>query len=913
RGVYKTTDGGKNWRKVLYINEETGIADLITDPTNPNKLIAATWEHARKPWTFNSGGKGSGIHISYDGGETWKKIEGKESGLPKGNLGRIGLAMAYSKPNIIYALVEAKKNGLYKSVDGGHKWTKISEENIGNRPFYYAELYVDPGNENRIWNLYSYVSKSEDGGKTFKTILDYRKGVHPDHHALWIHPHNPNYLINGNDGGLNISRDGGKNWRFIDNLPLGQFYHINHDMDYPYNVFGGMQDNGTWVGPSSVWKSGGIRNSDWQEVLFGDGFDVVLRRDDNRYGLGMSQGGNIYHFDRETGYNQYIKPIHPEGVELRFNWNAALAQHPKEDCGFYFGSQFLHKSMDCGMSWEIISPDLTTNDSIKQKESANSGGLTLDVTQAENYTTIASVAPSPVDDQVIWVGTDDGNLQLTRDGGKNWENLASRLTTSPAGSWIPQIEVSARNAGEAFVVVNNYRRNDWTPYLYHTNNFGQSWTQLANAKEVKGYVQCVVQDPEEPNLLFMGTDRGLYFSLNKGQKWTQWTNDYPSVSTRDLKIHPREHDLIIGTFGRAIWILDDIRPLRAIARSNGEVLNKAFSAFPAPNAYLAEYRSVDGVRFTADAHFIGNNKGSNAALTLWVKPEKKETKAAKAMKEEKKEKKKKKQKKEGEGEEKMEKKGKEKKKKSDDKVRVVVMDSQGDTLRHFSRKLKEGINRISWRLDTDGVSYPSYRDPRPNSDPPRGPRVLPGTYKLVFNYKDHLDSTMVKVHKDPRLNLSDEKLVKEYEFRQSFNQWIEKATEGFNRLKAAKKTIKLVNSQMVNVADSLKTDLNKEGKAMQDSIDQLMQLYMLPQKTKGIRRSTGKLNSTIWRAMGYVGTGSGAVAPNGENAINQAKTAIEETLEKVNAFFTNDWAEYQKKVEAIQYSLFKEYEPIRLE
>ena len=327
RGVYKTTDGGKTWKKVLYINDQTGVADLVVDPANPNKLIAAMWEFGRKPWFFNSGGKGSGLHISYDGGENWKKITEKE-GLPKGDLGRIGIAIAPSKPNIVYALVEAKKNALYKSTDGGHHWKMVADKNVGNRPFYYAEIYVDPKNENRIWNLWSYVSKSEDGGKTFETILDYGKRVHPDHHAFWIHPDDPDYLINGNDGGLNISRDGGANWEFIDNLPLAQFYHINYDMDFPYNVAGGMQDNGSWIGPSKVLKRGGIRNEDWQEVLFGDGFDVVMRRDNNRYGWGMSQGGNIAYFDRETGRTQNVKPLHPEGIELRFSWNAAFSSKP---------------------------------------------------------------------------------------------------------------------------------------------------------------------------------------------------------------------------------------------------------------------------------------------------------------------------------------------------------------------------------------------------------------------------------------------------------------------------------------------------------------------------------------------------------------------------------------------------------
>ncbi|MFT7451746.1 MAG: photosystem II stability/assembly factor-like uncharacterized protein, partial [Patescibacteria group bacterium] len=410
RGVYKTTNGGTTWKKILYIGEEIGVADMVVDPSNPNKLLVAMWEFGRKPWTFNSGGKGSGMHLTYDGGKTWKKITPKE-GLPKGELGRMGLAFAPSKPNIVYALVEAKENAFYKSTDGGEKWKKMAtDDKIGNRPFYYSDIFVDPHNENRIISIHSVITKSEDGGKTFESFVGWN--VHPDHHAFWIHPDDPNFMIDGNDGGLNISYDGGQNWRFAENLPLAQFYHIDYDMEIPYNICGGMQDNGSWVGPSSVWKRGGIRNSDWQEVLFGDGFDVALRHDDSRYGWGMSQGGYLSYFDRLTGHTQYIRPAHPDGEKLRFSWNAALAKVPNTSCGIYYGSQYVHRSLDCGQSWEIISPDLTTNDSTKQKQD-ESGGLTKDVTAAENFTTILAIAPSPVDKDVIWVGTDDGNLQLT--------------------------------------------------------------------------------------------------------------------------------------------------------------------------------------------------------------------------------------------------------------------------------------------------------------------------------------------------------------------------------------------------------------------------------------------------------------------------------------------------------------------
>ena len=752
RGVYRTKDGGKTWEKVLYVNEETGVGDMVGDPNNPNKLIVGLWEFGRKPWFFNSGGKGSGIHITYDGGDSWTQITSDE-GLPEGELGRVGLAIASSKPSIVYALVEAKKNALYKSVDGGHKWSKVSDKNIGNRPFYYAEIYVDPKNENRIWNLWSYVSKSEDGGKTFKTILNYGKRVHPDHHAFWIHPDDPDYIIEGNDGGLNISRDGGTNWEFIDNLPLAQFYHINYDMDVPYNVMGGMQDNGTWIGPSAVWKSGGIRNADWQEVMFGDGFDVMLRRDNNRYGWAMSQGGNIGYFDRETGQVLRIKPLHPDGIELRYNWNAALAQNPFHDCGIYFGSQFVHKSLDCGQSWEIISPDLTTNDTTKQKQ-AESGGLTLDVTQAENYTTILAIEPSPLDEQLIWVGTDDGNVQLTRDGGKNWQNLAARLSGLPKGSWIPQIVASTKNAGEAFVVANDYRRNNFKPYLYHTSDYGQSWKRLVDEQKVKGHCLAIAQDTEMPDLLFLGTDYGLYISFDGGNNWQQWTNDFPSVSTADLKIHPREQDLIVGTFGRAAWILDDIRPLREIARTKAKVLQKPFAAFTPAPAILSSYRSVDGSRFGADGDFVGTNKSRGVLLTVWAKKEEKDKATdAKPKKQKAKSDSPKTDKKEAD------KKDKKPSGPKNKKVKVQVFTMQGDTLYTFYRKLESGMNRFSWNLRRKGPHFPSRREVKPDDNDPWGPHVLPGNYKLVLTYGDFSDSTSVEVKADSKNSLQCPKLA----------------------------------------------------------------------------------------------------------------------------------------------------------
>lgn len=911
RGVYRSKDGGKSWERILFVNNQTGVADLIVDPSNPNKLIAAMWEYGRKPWTFNSGGAGSGLYVTLDGGDTWEK-RSEADGLPKGPLGRIGVAIARNKPNILYALIEAKENGLYKSIDGGKKWSLVSTKNIGDRPFYYSELYVDPLNENRIYNVFSLVSRSEDGGHTFETLLPYF-GVHPDHHSFFIHPTDPNFLIDGNDGGLNISHDGGKNWRFVENIPVGQFYHVNYDMSIPYQIGGGLQDNGSWVGPSSVWQQGGIRNAHWKEVFFGDGFDVAFRPDNSRFVYAMAQGGSLGYVDTETGKTNYIKPTSPNDTELRFNWNSGFAQDPFNNCGIYYGSQFVHYSKDCGQSWEVISPDLTTNDTAKQKPHL-SGGLTLDATNAENHTTILAIGPSAVDQKVIWVGTDDGNVQVTRDGGKTWTNVAKNMPGYKAGSWIPYIEVSAKNAGEAFVVVNDYRRNDFKPYVFHTTDYGQTFRRIVDENQVSGYVHCIVQDVQEPKLFWLGTDHGLYFSIDGAATWNKWNNGYPSVPTADLKIHSRDADLIIGTFGRSFWILDDIRPFRELARTGGKVLDQPFKVFAAPDAYLAEFRSFDGVRFPGNSLFSGANRSPDAWITIWNKPAAKEMPppvAVPAVIIDNKGKKDKEVKTPPVPT--VEPKKKPADEKKPEKVKVIVIGAAGDTVRTFSAKLDTGITRINWRLNRNGVRYPSRQEPKPDEDAPGGPSVLPGIYKVVFIYGKDKDSTQVNVKVDPRLKpaLNDLK-AQDMAFKEA-EKVIKIAAQGFDKLQEAKATIRRVDQALANAPDSTRQKMTKLGKALQDSIAKLEKLYMQPDDAKGIQREDDNLMSTLGEAGQYIDASSGAPNQAAQRTMEKARKHTGRVIEAINGFFTKSFVPYQQKVEQIQFSLFKPYKPLKLE
>ncbi len=897
RGVYKSTDGGKSWRRVLFVNGLTGCAELIADPHNPNKLFAAMWEYRRWPWFFKSGGPGSGLYVSYDGGETWEKRADRH-GLPKGELGRIGIAIARSKPEVVYALIEAEENALYRSDDGGLHWRKTTSENVGGRPFYYAEIYVDPKNENRIYSLHTFINRSEDGGKTFETWIGWK--IHLDHHAFWIHPDNPDYIINGNDGGLNITYDGGRTWRYAENIPVGQFYHVNIDDDVPYNVYGGLQDNGSWVGPSAVWRSGGIRNSDWQEVLFGDGFDVLPQRDDNRYLFAMSQGGELHHVDRKTGQTRYIKPMHPEGLPLRFNWNAPIAQDPFRDGGIFFGSQFLHYSPDYGQTWEVISPDLTTNDTTKQKQ-RESGGLTPDVTSAENHCTLLAIAPSPVEKGVIWVGTDDGQLQLTRNGGRTWENLTERLPGCPKNAWIPHIEVSVRNAGEASVVVNHYRHNDWAPYLYHTTDYGRKWKRLVDEKDIPTFCLSIVQDPEVPELLFLGTDQGLYFSLDYGKNWAAWPRPtaekpggLPAVPVQDMKIHPREGDLILGTFGRGIWILDNLAPLRDMARRQRE--DRPLRLMSPQTAYLAAWRSYDGPRFSADALYEAPNKPSGARIPLWLSPQL-------ALQSEKKE-----------ADAPQQRTSANNRRRSgsspralQEKATVFVLSAAGDTLRRWRAEVDTGFNWLSWSLDTRGVDFPSNREPEPDRlEPGGGPRVLPGTYRISVQWREHIDSTRLEVKDDPRLSLSPAQRRAKAEALHRFYTTVDRAKQAYDRLKKAEKDIQTVETALANTPDSLKKEVLERGKALRDSIAALKELFFAQKEGKGIQRNPDKLNDHLNRAISYLNASPGEPNATAQTAVRAAEKSVEEVIAQVNALLGTPWNEYRQKVEQVPIKLLSD-------
>ncbi|TVZ55278.1 photosystem II stability/assembly factor-like uncharacterized protein [Lutibacter sp. Hel_I_33_5] len=904
RGVYKTTDGGKTWKQILYNNIKTGAADLIMDPTNPNKLIAAMWEHKRDPWFFKSGGKGSGLYITHDGGENWKKITDKE-GFPKGDLGRIGVAISRSNPDVIYALVEAKKNALYKSEDGGFKWKMVSNKRgIGNRPFYYSEIYVDPINENKLYTVFTYVNVSQDGGKSWNQLMPaYRanNGVHPDHHAWWIHPTNGKFMIDGNDGGLNITKDGGKTWRFIGNLPVAQFYHINVDNEFPYNVYGGMQDNGSWRGPAYVWKAQGIRNSYWQEISFGDGFDVVPDKDDSRFGWSMSQQGFVSRYDYKTGNNYSVRPTHVDAnVKLRFNWNAAINIDPFDNSTLYFGSQFVHKSTDKGLTWKVISPDLSTNNPEKLKQ-AESGGLTMDATGAENHCTVLVIEPSVIEKNMLWVATDDGQVHITQNGGATWTNVAKNIKGLPENSWITQIKASNKNKGEALLVANDYRRFNYTPYAYRTKNYGKTWERIVDENDVESYALCIIEDPINKNLLFLGTDDGLYISVDAGNKWTKWTEGFPTVPVKDLIIQPREHDLVIGTFGRAAWVLDDIRPLRAIAK-NKAVLKDKFKLFKPPSAYQARYQQPTGSRFGGDALYNAENRSRGALMQFYVnKPEEKKKKDEKVN---------------GKKKDEIQKKVQDDKKSIKyDSIKFEIF--SGNTLiRTLKRKTpkENGIHQGVWYMREKGVARPS-RTVRKQSSEPSGVTVKPGIYRVKATFGDVVSEQNIKVAFDPRLQMSSSAINQKYAVSKELEGYQKTMAGALKQLAESKNIVKEFTKKLKKEDKKKYKDQIKASSKISKKIDSLQAIYLgKVDKRQGITRNPEvTVNQRLFLAKRYVGSRYGEQTDTERQLIRQFKNSLKDALEKTNTFFNKDWKAYKSLTEKIIISPFKETKNYQLD
>jgi photosystem II stability/assembly factor-like uncharacterized protein len=748
------------------------------------------WEFRREPWFFTSGGPGSGFYVTRDGGESWARYT-ESHGMPAGDLGRIGLAVAPSDPDVVYALVEAERSALLRSDDGGRTWQTMStDRGVANRPFYYADIFVDPENELRLYSLSSRILVSEDGGRSFEPM---GSDVHPDFHAMWIDPGNGRHMLVGTDGGLWESRDRAATWRLFDNLPVGQFYHVSVDDAVPFNVFGGMQDNGSWRGPSDLWEVGGIRSYHWKEIAFGDGFNAMLDARDPSYGYAMSQGGNLQRFDLRTGERKSIRPWAPDGIDLRFNWNSPLAFDPFEVGTIFYGSQFVHKSPDRGHTWQIISPDLTTNDPEKQRQ-RQSGGLTTDATGAENHTTLLAIAPSPAEPELIWTGSDDGQVHVARAGGGTWEDVTGRIRGVPEATWIPHIEASRHAGGTAYVVFDDHRRGSWETYLYRTEDYGRRWENIGRDKAIDGFLHTVEEDPVTPNLLFAGGELGLWVSLDRGESWFKWTHGLPTAPVRSLQIHPRDHDLVIGTHGRALWVLDDIRPLQALA-SDPSVMTAQLHLFEAPVAYLRHAAAVDGYHFAGDALFRGQTRPAGALLTYWVGGP------------------------------------------AGDSVELSISNVEGVPVRSLEAPARPGLNRIVWDLREDTPAVPE--EERRGRSRTQAPEVLPGTYFVEARLGGATSETSVAVLPDPRVEVPLSERVEKH-------QAIQAALDLDRRLGAARalterirtaldRTVELLAERDVEGAD----DIREAAGALARALDEASSEEEVSRYRRGVRTLDG--------------------------------------------------------------------------
>jgi photosystem II stability/assembly factor-like uncharacterized protein len=611
RGLYKTTDGGKSWEKILYTNEKTGCADVVMDPRNPDVLLASMWQFRRTPYSFASGGPGSALYKSTDGGKNWRKIT---QGLPTGEFGRIALAIAPTAPDNMLAIVESANTSLLISSDGGESWKyQSATSNVTARPFYFSTLIIDPKDPKRVYRPSFSLSISNDGGYSFSEASDAGGWVHSDHHALWINPNNTHHMYLGTDGGVYMSLDHGVTWSHLNTLPVSQFYHVQADDKSPYNVYGGLQDNGSWRGPSQ--SAGGIENRDWDNVGGGDGFWVQPDGSDPNIVYSESQGGNISRFNTLTNQNKFIQPQAQKGEpKLRWNWNTPLVRGTANPKTLYCGAQFLYKTTDKGNTWQRISPDLTTNDTIKQKQ-YSSGGLTVDNTSAENHCTIFSIGPSLLDENLIYVGTDDGNIQVTRDGGKNWELISKNIPGVPAGTWVSRVEPSRHNKNTVYATFDNHAYGDMKTYAAKSTDGGKTWTSISTGSVLQGYAHVIVEDTQNPDLLFLGTEFGLYISNDAGKNWVLYKAKLPEyVAVRDIVVHPKTNDVIMATHGRGVMIIDDIAPIRQLTP---ELLKKDAALLPTRPAAVTSGHY--GQAFPNTGSYAGPNATELAVIQYYLK------------------------------------------------------------------------------------------------------------------------------------------------------------------------------------------------------------------------------------------------------------------------------------------------------
>jgi photosystem II stability/assembly factor-like uncharacterized protein len=778
RGVFLTTDGGATWTKTLYLDDKHGCADLDVNPANPNVLYAAMWRFERSPWNHTSGSEQSGIFRSVDGGRTWNKLT---NGLPK-LLGRAGVKVAPSQPETVYIACESKEGTFYRSTNAGENWHEMTRNReVVSRGFYYADLRVDPKDENRVYAIATSLMVSIDAGRTWRTISN---RTHSDYHGLWIDPQDPNRIWQANDGGIAVSYDRGETWETVNNLPLGQFYQVHADNRAPfYNVTGGLQDNGTWTGPSRVRENSGILNSHFSIVSFGDGFYAYTHPDDPDLFITESQGGALVLSHYKSGEQQSIAPQAKRGfvneLKYRFNWNSPIAGSPHSKNTVYVGSNHLFQSRDFGKSWEPISPDLTTNNPEKLKPAG--GPVWYDNSTAENHCTIISIGESPRKPGLVWVGTDDGNVQVTRDGGKTWTNVARSVPGVPEGSPVSHVEPSRTSDDTAYIAFDRHLLDDYAPHIFKTTDGGKTWTRLVDGLPAKAYVHIVREDPKNTNLLYAGTELGLFVSFDGGKKWQPMSfKNLPPVAVHDIVIHPRENDLILGTHGRSIVILDDITPLQQMTP---EIASKNAHLFAPRHAwrYASPMRTYGG----GNKLYSGPNPPYGALLTYYLK-EKLDPKAV---------------------------------------LKLEILDSAGKVLKSVERLTRDaGINRVAWDLREEGPTFRTPPEPRlveMGFAGSRGPQALPGTYTARLTVNSETFEQKVEVRLDPSLKATPKELELQQTTARRVRDMMSSLNTGLRRMDALKAQLREIEKNGKEAQPKQAADITKAVDGMVKEIDEV--------------------------------------------------------------------------------------------
>jgi photosystem II stability/assembly factor-like uncharacterized protein len=902
RGIFRTRDGGKTWEKVLYKDAKSGGIDLSFDPTNSNIIFAALWQAERTPWSLDSGGPGSGLYKSIDGGTTWKQLKGH--GLPEGILGRIGVTVSGGNPNRVWAIIEAEKGGIYRSDDAGDSWHLMTDDHrFRQRAWYYSHIFADPKSADTVYILNTGVYRSTDGGKTFTTI----HAPHGDNHALWIDPDNPKHLINGNDGGATISVDGGESWSSEYNQPTAQFYHVTTDNRFPYYIYGAQQDNST-VGIASASPDGAIDRPDWYDVGGGESGYIAPDPTDPLIVYAGSYGGEITRYDLHTHELQSINPwpVNPIGwaaadVKHRFQWTEPIVFSPHDPKTLYFAGEVLFKTTDGGMSWTIISPDLTRND--KSKQAASGGPITKDNTGVEVYDTIFSVVESPVQKDLIWAGTDDGLIHLTRDGGQHWEDVTPKAM--PEWGTVSMIEASSRDAGTAYVAVERHKMDDFAPYIFKTTDFGKTWSTLINGIPNDDYVHAVRMDPRHPQLLFAGTEKGVYISFDDGAHWQALQLNLPMSPINDLVI--KDNDLVLATHGRSFWVLDDITSLEqyqdSIPKEDAHLFN------PAP----ANHTRFTGGFFRATGN-VGKNPPAGAVIDYWLKtalkkPDKSEnSSAAGSDSQAKSEANKTEAEKPGD-------KTDSEKKEEPPKITLEILDSSGKVIRKFPKKeepLSEeesfferggspanlpadaGLNRFVWDLHYEEATRVPHAPLWGGGT--QGPEALPGNYQVRLTVLGKSYTAPLEIQPDPRLKVTQEDLTRQFDLLLKIRDKLSETDDAIVQIRDVRDQINAFNKRLEN--DPRKKTLSDAGKALDKKMTAVEEALIQTKAKSGqdVLNFPVRLNNHLAALGGVVRSADTAPTKQSYEVFDMLSKDVDEQLAKWKEIVATDLTGYNNLV-----------------